>query len=118
MAKHTLLSTLFSPAYRYFLPAMLVSTIFTVMPVPEMARIGLFLWALPLFSAGAAHALHEGQDSLWQLIHRRCPMQGIVILLYALAGFMAFFILLFSDFYFLPVLYLRYGSALGCRRGQ
>ncbi len=85
---------IFSSAYCNFIPAILVCTTWMLLPIPEIAKIGLFLWSLPLFTAGAAHTLHKGQDTLMQLIYRRCPVQGVMILCYTVGGLIVFFTLL------------------------
>ena len=86
MGRNLVWKHFFSSDYFYFFPAMLVCTTWMLLPIPEIAKVGLFLWSLPLFTAGAAHALHKGQDTLLQLIYRRCPVQGVMILFYTVGG--------------------------------
>ena len=85
---------LFSTDYLYFIPAIGVSLLWHLLPIPEAGTVGLFIWSLPLYTAGAATALQEGSASLFHLIRSRCPMQGIFILGYAFAAIVGFFIVL------------------------
>ncbi len=91
----TSLSThIFSTDYLYFVPAIVVSLLWDLLPIPKVAILCLFIWSLPLFTAGAVSALHKGPASLFCLIYNRCPVQGIFVLGYALAALAGFFIIL------------------------
>jgi hypothetical protein len=74
----------FSSDYGYFLPAILVCTTWMLLPIPEAAKVCLLLCSLPLFTAEAARALNQGQDTLVQMNHRRCPMQGVIVFFFTL----------------------------------
>ncbi|MCD6534267.1 MAG: hypothetical protein J7L25_09365 [Deltaproteobacteria bacterium] len=95
---HSLLTSLsahvFSTDYLYFVPAIVVSLLWDLLPIPKLATLCLFIWSLPLFTAGAVSALHKGPASLFCLIYNRCPVQGIFVLGYALAALAGFFIIL------------------------
>ena len=95
---HSLLTSLsahvFSTDYLYFVPAIVVSLLWDLLPIPKVATLCLFIWSLPLFTAGAVSALHKGPTSMFCLIYNRCPVQGIFVLGYALAALAGFFIIL------------------------
>jgi ribosomal protein S18 len=87
-------SHIFSMDYLYFLPAILASLLWHLLPIPKVGAMCLFLWSLPLYTAGAATALNKGPNSLSNLIYSRCPIQGIFILVYAFVALAVFFFVL------------------------
>lgn len=93
-----LCANIFSTDYLNFLPAILVLLLWHLLPIPEVATLGLSLWSLPLFTAGAAITLQKRPASLLNLIFSRCPAQGVFVLGYSFVAFTGFFIvLLFTD---------------------
>lgn len=95
---HSLLTGLsahvFSTDYLYFVPAIVVSLLWNLLPIPKVSTLCLFIWSLPLFTAGAVSALHKEPTSMLRLIFNRCPVQGAFVLGYTLAAFLGFFIVL------------------------